>query len=65
MKSGGLAEILSSGIAPVFRGLHRDPQCADEAIPRALRQLESQHSARKIAKDAGHSIDTLKKAWKI
>ncbi len=61
-----IAEILESGRAPGFSGAHKDPQSADVAIPRALKQMENQgHSARKIAKDAGYSINTLKRVWNV
>lgn len=61
--SGKLAEILSTGCAPGFKGGAKDPTSADQAIPRALKELEGKHSAAKIARDAGFSINTLKKTW--
>ncbi|HTA30715.1 MAG TPA: hypothetical protein VK731_09515 [Candidatus Cybelea sp.] len=42
-----------------------DPQSADAAVPRALKQLESQYDAKRIAKDAGWSVNQLKETWKI
>lgn len=61
----GLEEILSSGRPPGFAGHAQDPQCADLAIPRALKQMEQTNQASKIAKDAGFSVNQLKKTWKL
>ena len=62
---GRLAEILKSGVAPGYAGLSRDPQCADVAIPRALKEMERTQGAKEIAKGAGWSINQLKQTWKI
>lgn len=60
-----IAEILATGRAPGFKGGFKDPTSADQAIPAALKKLEQTHSAAKIARDAGFSINTLKKTWGI
>jgi hypothetical protein len=48
----------------VHRGA-KDPTSADVAVPRAFRQLEQQHSASRIARDAGWSVDTIKRTWNM
>ncbi len=58
-------EIIQSGQAPGYAGQHKDPQSADMAIPRALKILEKTHGAKKIAKDAGFSVNQLRSTWKI
>lgn len=60
-----IGEILESGKAPGFRGVHKDPTSPDVAIPKALKNLEQTQSARDIAKGAGFSVSTLKKTWNI
>lgn len=67
MRHGGLREICETGIVPGLSGsmAHKDPTCADLAIPRALRDLERTKSAKQIAREAGHSINTLRETWKI
>lgn len=60
-----LKEIIVSGKPPGFGSHARDPECADVAVPRAFKQLEEQHSAQKIAKDAGYSVSTIKRTWGI
>lgn len=42
-----------------------DPQSADSAIPRALKELEKTSGADRIARDAGYSVNQLKETWKI
>ena len=63
--SGKLAEIIKTGKPPGFHQNVLDPQSADRAIPRALRELEQTHSARRIAKDAGWTVNQLKETWKV
>lgn len=62
-----IAEMLRTGKPPGLCGsmARPDPTCADVAVPRALKQLEEKHDARRIAKDAGWSIKTLKQSWGI
>ena len=62
-----LQEMLESQTPPgVFGSVgHKDPTSPDCAIPKALKELEEKHGARRIAKDAGYSVDALKKCWKI
>lgn len=60
-----IQEIIESGKAPGFRGVHRDPGSPDVAIPKALKKLEQTQSAREIARGAGFSVNTLKKTWGI
>lgn len=61
----GLRSILTSGKAPGVAGQALDPGGPDAAIPRALKQLETRHSAREIARQAGWSVNTLKRVWKV
>jgi hypothetical protein len=51
--------------APAFIGIAKDESAADQAIPRALKQLEQTCGADRIARDAGFSVNTLKRTWKI
>lgn len=60
-----LSEILSSGRAPGFNTKAKAPDSADVAIPRALRQMEEKHGAKKIARDAGYSVNQLKQTWSM
>lgn len=62
---GRIAEILESGRAPGFKGVHKDPTSPDVSIPKALKQLEQTQSAGSIARQAGFSVKTLKKTWNI
>lgn len=45
---GRLAEILSSGRAPGYAGIARDPGAPQQAIPRALREMESGTSRKTV-----------------
>jgi len=61
-----LREILSSGIAPGFAGIARDPGCPQVAIPRALRQMEDKYGARAgemIGKGSQFSTKRLREIW--
>lgn len=40
-----------------------DPNSADGAVPKALRELEMTMPAREIARQSGFSIEHLKKTW--
>lgn len=60
---GKLDEIIASGTAPGFKTGIKDPTSAEVAVPRAFKELEQQHSASRIAKDAGFSVSQIKKAW--
>jgi hypothetical protein len=51
---------------PVMIHVHtkqKDPQSADVAVPRALKTLENQIGASRIAKESGFSVNQLKTAW--
>jgi hypothetical protein len=61
----GLAEILRTGKPPGFNLKTLDPGHPRKAIPRALKQLEQTVPASRISKDAGFSVNRLKKVWKI
>ena len=62
---GRIAEIIASGKPPGFKGAKPDPTSPDVAIPRALKELEQTQPAAKIAREAGFSVNTLKKTWNI
>lgn len=64
-KMNRLEEMLKCQRPPGFGGNAKDPEAADQAIPRALKELEQTQSASKIAREAGWSVKTLRKTWGI
>ena len=65
-----IAEILESGKPPGFKGASIDPECADAAVPRALKALEQTQGADSIVREMGwkptkRNISEIKKTWKI
>ena len=60
-----LAEILKSGIAPGMNLRTVDPTLPEKAVPKAFRDLEQKHGASKIAKEAGFSINQIKRIWNM
>jgi hypothetical protein len=43
----------------------KDETSPDVAVPKAFRQLEEKHSAREIARQAGWSVDTIRRTWQM
>lgn len=60
-----LAEIIETGIAPGFNTKAIDPQLPEKAVPKAFKDLEHQHSADKIARDARFSVKQIKRIWNM
>lgn len=65
-----LQEMLLLGRAPGVAGLARDPQCADMAIPRALKEIEQTKGADQIVKEMGwkptkRNLNSIKRAWNM
>lgn len=63
--NGGLDQIIRSGKAPGVSTKAADPGSPTASVPRALRQMEEKESARRIAKQAGFSVNELKRIWNI
>lgn len=66
----GIADIIKSGVAPGFSGLHQDPTNADVAIPRALKEVEQTKSADAMVREMGwkptkRNVNAIKKAWSM
>lgn len=66
-KAGRMVELKRApGVhGPPLLGTAKDPGAADQAVPRAFRQLEDSRNARDIAREAGFSVDTIKRTWGI
>ncbi len=58
-----IEDIIRSGCAPGMNTKAKDPLSADVAVPKAFKQLEQTQSASKIAKEAGWSINTIRRTW--
>lgn len=52
-------------ICVVPQGGTPDPTDADQAVPRALHELEDTMNHRQIAKEAGFTTEQLKHVWKM
>lgn len=71
-----LAEMLEAGVAPGLCGSmgHKDPQSADEAVPRAIKQCfdpaykhkrgQAPIRDEQVFKAIGYDRNTLRKTWK-
>ncbi len=64
----GLAEIIRTGHAPGLALKVPDPTSADEAVPRALKQIEQTKPADQIVREMGwkptkRNINEVRKTW--
>lgn len=60
-----IAEILKSGQAPGFRLGAPDPNSADVAAPRGLREMERMMGTSRLERELGMPAKKLKKIWNI
>jgi hypothetical protein len=57
----GLERITAPVSVRVLGG--RDPSEPEQAVPRALRQLEEKMPAREIVREGGYTVDQMKQIW--